>query len=157
MFDLAAFAPDHWGKIEAVEPNGELRLDGNFLSEDFCVIGGRDFFVRCVLEIPVHGIAEKFGFGCWSTLSRANFEHYVERFDDGDYGGEGPWFGWFSNGLKGFEETLNQPCWVCPQLDRQRPVIALEDPEHELTRAQQEGISPARLLELYALHGHVPA
>lgn len=157
MFDLGAYAPDHWGKAEAREPNGALRLDGDFLSEDFCVIRGEHFFIRCVLEIPVHGLAEKFGYGCWSTLSRQNFEYYVDRFDTGDYAGAGPWFGWFSNSLRGFEETLNRPCLVYPQLGRQRPTILLDDPDHDLAKAEEQGISPERLLELYARYGHGPA
>jgi len=157
MFDLGAAAPDQWGTVESVEPNSALRLDGDFLSEDFCVLGGAHFLVRCVFDIPVHGMAEKFGFGCWSTLSRENFELYVEGFDDGVYAGAGPWFGWFSNSLRGFEETLNQRCWVHPQLDRQRPAIELEDSDHQLARAQKEGITPERLLEMYAAYGHSPA
>jgi len=70
MFDLAADAPVHWDGAEVYEPNGALRRDGDFLSEDFCVLGGEHFFVRCVFDIPVHGMAEKFGLGVWSTLSR---------------------------------------------------------------------------------------
>src|SRR4051794_2298098 len=127
MFDLAAFAPDFWSGAEAREPNSALRMDGDFLSEDFCVISGDSFFVRGILEIPVHGLAQKFGFSVWSTLSRTNFDLYIERFDGGDYAGLGPWTGWFSNSLVTFPETLNQPCWVNPQLDRQRPVITLDD------------------------------
>ena len=156
MFDIGASAPDHWGEVEAREPNSALRLEGDFLSEDFCVIGGEHFFVRGVFEIPVHGMAEKFGFGIWSTLSRENFERYVDRFDEGAYAGEGPWFGWFSNRLTGFEDTLNQACWVHPQLDRQRPTMTLDDPEHELSLAQEHGIAPERVLEIYASCGHGP-
>ena len=63
LMDLAALVPDPWPHREDREPNSALRLDGDFLSEDFCVIGGKDFLVRAVLEIPVHGLAEKFGFG----------------------------------------------------------------------------------------------
>lgn len=37
MFDIGSRAPDHWGKAEELEPNSALRLDGDFLSEDFCV------------------------------------------------------------------------------------------------------------------------
>jgi hypothetical protein len=77
LMDIAAFAPDPWPGEERREENAALRFDGDFLSEDFCIIGGRYFFVRGVLEIPVHGFAEKFGFGCWSTLSRENFEQYA--------------------------------------------------------------------------------
>jgi hypothetical protein len=116
MFDVAAFAPDFWDGAEVYEPNSALRLDGDFLSEDFCIIGGESFFIRGVLEIPVRGVAEKFGFGSWSTLSKANFELYVERFDEGEYPGLGPWTGWFSNRIPGFADTLKQPCWVHPQI-----------------------------------------
>lgn len=156
MFDLGADAPDHWGAVEAVEPNRELRLDADFLSDDFCVIGGEHLFIRCRFEIPVHGLEHPFAYGCWSTLSRENFERYVDGFDSGADPGMGPWFGWFSNSLRGFGETLNQPCQVHPQPGRMRPKIELEDPTHELARAQADGITPERLLELYAAYGHGP-
>lgn len=157
MFALAAFAPDFWSGPEEREPNSALRMDGDFLSEDFCIIGGDSFFVRGVLDIPVHGLPEKFGFGLWSCLSRTNFDLYVDRFDNGDYAGLGPWTGWFSNRIATFDDVLRQPCWVYPQLDRQRPVIALDDAEHPLSLAQEHGISPERVLEIYAAYGHIAA
>jgi hypothetical protein len=157
MFDLAAFAPDFWTGAETREPNRALRMDGDFLSEDFCVLGGDSFFVRCVIEIPVHGLTEKFGLGVWSSLSRTNFDLYIERFDDGDYAGLGPWTGWFSSSLVTFPDTLEQPCCVHPQLDRQRPVITLDDPDHPLSVAQDQGVSPERVLEIYAACGHASA
>jgi hypothetical protein len=155
MFDLAAFAPDFWSGAEEREPNSALRMEGDFLSEDFCVIDGDSFFIRCVVEIPVHGLADKFGFGAWSSLSRANFEIYIDRFDDGDYAGMGPWTGWFSNNFATFADTLRQPCWVHPQLDRQRPVITLDDAGHPLSVAQEHGVSAERILEIYAAYGHL--
>jgi len=155
IVDLAAFAPDFWEGPEEYEHNSALRLDGNFLSEDFCVVDGEHFFVRCVLEIPVHGLTERFGFGIWSTLSRANFDIYVNGFDDGTYANIGPWTGWFSNRLALFEDTQNQGCWVQPRLGRQRPLVTLADEEHEIARAQEDGITPERVLELYVAYGHV--
>jgi hypothetical protein len=157
IFDLAVDSPDFWTGPEVLEPNSALRTEGDFLSEDFCVLGGEDFFVRCVLEVPVHGLARKFGFGTWSTLSRANFDIYVEGFDDSRYSDMGPWTGWFSNRLKTFPDTLSQPCWVHPQLGNQRPVIRLADEDHPLAVAQEEGIEAERLLEIYAAYGHSPA
>ena len=53
LMDLAAHAPDAWPHERSYEPNGALRYDGDFLSEDLCVIGGKNFLVRSVLEIPV--------------------------------------------------------------------------------------------------------
>jgi len=156
MFDLGWRAPDYWGKADPVEPNSAVRVGDNFLSDDFCVIGGEDFFIRCIFEIPVHGMPEKFSYGVWSTLSRANFDRYVESFDDGRHCDLGPWWGWLGNSLPGFPETINQGCWVHPQSRRLRPLICLDDADHELAKTQTQGISPERLLELYAEYGHAP-
>ena len=156
LFDLACFAPDPWTGEELYEPNASLRFDGDFLSEDFCVIGGEDFFVRCVALLPVAGMNQTFGFGVWSTLSRPNFEKYVETFDRGFEGDEGPWFGWFSNRLKSYPDTLALPCDVYPQASRQRPHLVVTDYAHPLALDIREGITPERLLEIYATNGHCP-
>ena len=154
MFDIGPRGPDHWPHARNFEPNGALRMEGDFLSEDFCVLNGEDFFVRCLFEIPVHGLEHSFGYGVWTTLARANFELYVEHFDDPAAGDTGPWFGYFSNSLRGIEETIPEPCNVHPQLDRQRPLLTLQNREHELARMQNEGITPERVLEIYAAYGH---
>lgn len=154
MFDLGADAPDYWPHAREFEPNGALRMEGDFLSEDFCVLDGSDFFVRCVFHIPVHGVEHSLGFGVWSTLSRKNFELYVERFDE-DVGEDfGPWFGYFSNTLRGFTETVPEPCDVVPRPNRQRPALFLQSKDHELAVSQRDGISAERVLEIYAEYGH---
>lgn len=154
MFALACMAPDSWRGSHDWKPNHALRMEGDFLSEDFCVQHGEHFYVRCSLEIPIHGVAEKFSFGVWSTLSRTNFDIYLDAFDDGVYADMGPWFGWLSNDLGVFGSTLNRKCRVHPQLNRQRPVISLIDADHPLAIAQDEGITPERAMELYAWYGH---
>ena len=153
---MAAFAPDPWFGGEQQEPNAAVRLSGNFLSEDFCVMEGRHFFVRAVLDIPVHGFAEKFGFGCWSTLSRDNFEKYLDGFDDGGYADLGPWSGWLCNRLADYVADQPEAVWVHPQLDRQRPTLRIMNREHRLAIDQDEGISPERLLAILAAYGHAP-
>ncbi|HEX8263325.1 MAG TPA: DUF2199 domain-containing protein [Allosphingosinicella sp.] len=155
MFDLAAFAPDHWEGPREYEPNSALRLDGDFLSEDFCVIAGEHFFVRCVYLIPVHGLESPFGFGIWSSLSRRNLEIYVDGFDDGDFADWGPWSSWFANELKLFSGTRNQLCWMNPREERQRPCLSLDNPDHPLAIAQRDGITAERVLEIYAAYGHL--
>jgi len=157
VFHLSAFAPYAWPGPEEYEPNHALRIDGDFLSEDFCVIGGEHFLVRCVFEIPVYGLGDGFGFGVWSTLSRTNFDKYVDGFDHSDYADFGPWSGYFSNALDGFGDTLNQPNWVHPQRDRLRPRVTIMDESHPLAVAQRDGISAERVLEIYAAYGHAAA
>jgi hypothetical protein len=154
--DMAFMSPWHWeGPIEP-EPNDALRMDGDFLSNDLCVIGGRDFFVRGSLYLRVEGLADCVAFGCWSTLSRANFELNVDHWEDPDRASLGPWSGWFSNAISHFPDLINQPCTVYPAAGGYRPEIVLENPDHPLARAQADGISAEELLEVYRAQGHIP-
>lgn len=152
MFDLATDAPWHWEGQADPEPNSALRLDGDFLSADFCVIGGQDYFVRGLSFIPVIGLDDSFAFGCWSTLSRTNFELYAAHFDGIDV--DEAWTGWFSSEFTAFPGTVNSPCWVMPRPDGTRPEIWLEDEDHPLSIAQRDGITPEQLLDIYRQHGH---
>jgi hypothetical protein len=153
LFDLASDRPYHWGG-GAPRPNEELAGATSILTEDFCIQDG-DYFVRCVLQLPiVGGDGAYFGFGVWSTLSKANFERYVESFDDGAQGSLGPWFGWFCSRLKGYPDTVHLECSVHPQNERRRPLIELGPAEHPLAAEQRQGITFDRVLELYALNGH---
>jgi hypothetical protein len=154
MIDLAPSAPDPWRGSPDPAPNAALTLDADFLSDDFCVIDGKYFLVRCVLEIPVHGLDTSFGFGCWGTLSRANFEAYVDQFDSGNYQGAGPWSSWLCNQFYTYIGTEPVACWMFPQLERQRPVLRIQDDEHPLAIAQGDGVTPEQVLEYYRHYGH---
>ncbi|WP_109808026.1 DUF2199 domain-containing protein [Sphingosinithalassobacter portus] len=156
-FDLAARAPDPWSHGDAYQPNSELHLDGDFLSEDFCVIEGRHFMVRAVLTIPVNGVDGDFGFGCWTTLSRENFGKYVDGFDSGDFGEDAMWSGWLVNRLAIVAEDDDPiALWVQPRPERQRPLLWAQSDEHVLGIAQDEGISPETMLEILRRYGHAP-
>lgn len=153
--DLACDHPEFWQGSEEKRPNSEALMSDNVLTEDFCVLDGEHFFVRCVVELPIVGAADTdFGFGVWATLSKPNFNLYLDTFDSGDQSGLGPWFGWFSSRLKGYPDTLNLKCRVVPREGRNRPYIELEPTAHPLAIEQREGITFDRLLEIYALNGH---
>ena len=155
LFDLACDNPEFWeGSLEK-KPNSEVPLSNHILTEDFCIQEGKDFFVRSVLNLPIIGRPDhEFGYGVWVTLSKKNFELYRDTFDSGSQGHLGPWFGWFSNRLKGYPDTLNMKCQVYPEDGRQRPSIELESTGHPLAVEQREGITFDRVLEIYALNGH---
>ncbi|MEQ7873601.1 DUF2199 domain-containing protein [Sphingomonas sp. ASV193] len=156
LMDLAATSPDPWPHAAKYEPNAALRRDGDFLSEDFCVLEGKYFFIRSVLYIPIHGLNRSWGFGCWNTLSRTNFDRYVEGFDAGIFEDDG-WSGWLCNHLKTFFED-GEPLAVdvFPQAQRQRPKLVVQDATHPLGEAQRDGISAELLLGLFRAYGHGP-
>lgn len=154
LFDLAARHPAQWPHGEEYEPNAALRMDGDFLSEDFCVLRGEHFFVRSLLLLPIIGADKPFGFGVWGTLSRANFELYVETFDGGAQGHLGPWFSWFSNDLRSYPDTVNLKAQMHLRNGRQRPYLQIMSDDHPLARDQREGITFDRVLDLYALYDH---
>lgn len=154
LADLASSAPEVWPGPAEPEPNGAVLSKDHLLTEDFCILHGQHYFVRCVLEIPIIGTDERFGYGVWSTLSERNYKLYLDTFDSGEQDGLGPWFGWFSNRLKGYPDSLSLKCQVHPRSGRQRPRIELEPTDHPLAVEQREGISFDRLLQLFALNGH---
>lgn len=149
LFDLACEAPAPY--LEAGE---EERARDFELSDDLCIWTGEYHFVRCVLPIPVHGLDDWFGYGVWSSLSAANFALYREHWEHPAADGLGPWFGWFSNSLKGYPDTRNLKCRVHPRDGGQRPLIELEPTDHPLSLEQRHGISVERLMEIYAVNGH---
>lgn len=155
LFDLACAKPEFWEGPEVYAPNSAIVTSTNCLTSDFCILNDEHYFVRCVLKLPLIGApGEHFAFGVWSTLSKNNFSLYAAAFDSGVRDDLGPWFGWFSNRLKPYPDTLNLKCRVHPQGERQRPWIELEPTDHPLARESVDGITYERLVEIYEANGH---
>src|SRR5215470_4952373 len=92
--DLAFWAPYFFEELTEAERTARGRL-----SEDLCTLDNKHFFIRAMLEIPILGTEDRFGWGIWVSLSETNFHRYVEFFETDRPDGEGPYFGWFSNRL----------------------------------------------------------
>jgi hypothetical protein len=123
-------------------------------SDDLCSIAGEDFFVRGVIDLPIIGYEQHFGFGVWVSLKQENFDRYVELFDSKDPSGNGPYFGGFCNRLSGYPDTLHLKTRVHLRPAPARPLIELESTEHPLALHQRNGISieEVRALIELALH-----
>ncbi|HTW34798.1 MAG TPA: DUF2199 domain-containing protein [Rhizomicrobium sp.] len=117
------------------------------LSSDTCVIDNEHFFVRGVMQFPVLGTSETFNWGVWSTLSKANFDRYVEHYD-ADLSSWEPMFGWLSNRLPGYSDTLALPLTVRTQQKGKRPLFTSEDAAHPLTQDQRAGITIEKWWEI---------
>jgi len=65
--------------LQVPEAERETRIS---LGSDDCVIDEKGFFVRGLIEIPVHGYDDAFIWGAWVSLSEANYLKFVEYFDE---------------------------------------------------------------------------
>jgi len=138
--DLGFDAPIYW--------HGKHDSKTSLLDSDLCVLNGKDFFLRALLEIPIPKSGERLGWGIWSSVSRDNFDLYAK--------GEqlsGSYFGWFSNHLPGYEDTVNLKCMLHLQDAGLRPLVELGATDHQLAIDQREGITVERALELIELSG----
>lgn len=145
--DLAYAAPLYYDQLPEAERAGRATLD-----TDLCVIDGEHFFIRVVCPVPIKGTEETFMWGVWTTLSEANFQRYRATFEDPDQSKLGGMFGWLSNRIPHYPDTLGLQTTVWPQDDRQRPHLRVNDvhAEHPLYREQRDGMDLARLAEIYA-------
>jgi len=147
--DWATDAPDYW--------DGG-RTDDDWLSEDLCMwtddAGNRSYFIRGVLPIPIPETGEDLMYGVWSSLSERSFRRAYDLWDDPGRIHEPPYFGWLSNSLLGYPETLNLPLDVVVEEAEMRPSLMLHDGDHPLIEEQRRGISIARVLEIAELHMH---
>jgi hypothetical protein len=144
---IAFRAPDQFAGL-----SDEQQAKMGRLSSDFCTITHEDhtdYFIRAVLEVPIHGIEEPFLWGVWVSASKGNFERYWETYDE-PVAGDG-FFGWLCNALRPYPWDCSRPADVHIQLNGKRPKVVLHrgDPEHDpLVIDQMNGISVARAQQI---------
>src|SRR5262245_43631817 len=71
--DLPFNWPDPWKHGARIEDNRALtvdRLDGDFLSSDFCVIEGKYYAIRVALDLPLQGGESRLVLVPWSALPK---------------------------------------------------------------------------------------
>jgi hypothetical protein len=136
---IGSGAPYQWTDEYKDDPN-------SLLSDDLCIIEGRDYFVRGVIEIPVHDYKHAFGWGVWISHKKENFEIYRDNPDSADIG---PFFGWLSTEIEYYRDsTLNLKTMAHYQSGNLRPLIEVEPFEHLLSDDQRNGITLAEAWEM---------
>jgi hypothetical protein len=140
---LAFEAPAHYYLIP-----WEQRSERALLTPDTCVVDGAAFYVRTVLHVPVQGQSATLEWGVWSSLSEANFQRYLNAFEDMDQSRLGPMPSWFASILPGYSSTLNLRSRILPQDNRQRPVVEFDPAQdHPLVADIRDGIALERATE----------
>ncbi len=150
VLGLPAFgfaSPDYYDNLSEAERASRAKI-----SSDLCVVDDEHYFIRAVCPVPIQRSEETFDWGVWVTLSEKNYQRYVETFDDADQSELGGMFGWFSNKLPGYPDTLSLETTVVPQDGNQRPLVWINETnaDHPLYVDQREGITSVRVGEIYA-------
>ncbi len=136
----------------AVPPNE--RAQRCALTSDTCIIDQEHFFVRGCLEIAVDGEPEPFVWGVWVSLSRENFQRFLELYDERERSQRGRYVGWLSVRLPDYPDTLKLKAAVHLRDGETRPLIELEPTDHLLALEQRTGMSRGRLVEILSLAEH---
>lgn len=139
--DIGSDKPYYWFTVPEEE-----RLARAELSEDICIIDDEDYFIRGVIQIPIHDYEQNFGFGVWVSQKKENFYAYLDNSNSDQIG---PFFGWLSTELDYYEEsTLSLKTMAHFKGDGDRPTIEVEPSDHPLAVDQQEGISLVKAWEI---------
>jgi len=136
-------APDPYlQQPEEIRENGRLDSDLCFYEEE----DGPHFFIRVILEIPIHGITEPFTWGVWVSVSEKSFNHYIETYNEPslEYG----YFGYLCNSLSYYKDTYALASDVNVQLAGQRPKLNLHEAEHPLVHDFINGICVEKAQEI---------
>lgn len=129
-------------QTESIKTAGKLNSDiCEYKDED-----GIHYFIRVCLEVPIHGFDEPFLWGIWSSLSKENFDRYLDTYDNPDTNDE--YFGWLCNYLPYYSDTYAMKMHVYPREDNNRPYVILEESDHPLSIDFHNGISVGKAQEI---------
>ena len=133
--------PDYYFGVS--EDERDVRVH---LSTDTCIIDSEDFFIRGLIEIPIHDYPQSFGLGVWVSQKKENFYTYLENSDSDEIG---PFFGWLSNNVSFYAETtLNLKTMAHFRIGGLRPRIELAPTGHPLAVDQRDGITLEKAWEI---------
>ncbi len=124
------------------------------LTAQDCVIDDRWFFVRGNIEIPVHGVEERFIWGVWASISRDDFSVYQSLKAQPTRKDAKPFPGWLDMSMNGYPDTRNLQLLVHLRDGAAAPLIELRPDLHPLAFEQRQGIEADRVAYLYAMMTH---
>ncbi len=108
-----------WTSDPEHDPDSEL-------DDKLCVVRGKHFFVRGIVELPVHDADQTFHWGVWVSLSADNFQRTIDLWKTEGRETERPYFGWLTSELPIYDpSTLSLRTHVHTQPVGTRPRVEL--------------------------------
>jgi hypothetical protein len=134
--DVTFARPEPFDQMSEID-----RIERALINEDFCIIDGNRYFLRCIAEAPIAGYDEDFGWGLWAEVPWPGFKKVWEAYSYEEAPQELEVDGTIANTLQHYPETLGLACTVKLLDDGQRPHVAAIDTAHLLAQHQKDGLS----------------
>jgi hypothetical protein len=161
LFPINLHHPIGWPGPADYEPDDALRLDGNFLSANYCVWDGKYFAMRMRLPIQIRGAAPAaFMYTAWASLNGADFEGYLDARKNSKLNNAARAQARLVNRISGFPDTNRLMGSAFQQEDGGPPFLLIHGAQsenaadHPLIGEQRNGIGLDRALALFAEYGH---
>nr|WP_256352089.1 DUF2199 domain-containing protein [Pseudomonas yamanorum] len=116
-------------------------------NNDLAIIGGKQFFIRALLPLPVLGRKEVFHIGIWVKIEQLNFERVYELWDDPLQSSEPPFSVTIANDIPGLLATCGLHAILSLTDPANRPKVTLIASNHPLACEQSRGITAHRAYE----------
>jgi hypothetical protein len=120
----------------------------SLLSTDQCVVDQQYYFLSGDLEIPIIGSEQVFTWRIWVSPSERRFKRAMQVWNQQGRETEPPFFGWLSNRIPSYPETLHLKTNLHTRPVGSSFLIELEPTNHPLAIEQREGITLARVEEV---------
>lgn len=127
------------------------------LTQDDCIIDGKEFYLKGLLELPVRGSVDRFVWGVWLSVSKESYDRFAKLFRNTRRKADEQFFGWLCNELPQYPSTQLLKTKLHVREYPRRPWVELEPTNHPLAMEQQDGMPLARAIELAQTLSHPPA
>lgn len=119
------------------------------ISSDFCIIKHEDQtdrFIRCTLTQCVNDFCENLDYGLWVSLSEESYNNYTTNFNDENH--QTSYFGYLSNNIPEYEDTILIPVTVFTRTGNNRPeIVPHKEYDHPFVKDYYQGISKSEAEE----------
>lgn len=114
------------------------------LNNDLCIIRTAsqvDHFIRAIITQKVTDHCDTLEYGVWVLLNEDSYTDYEGHYDDTDH--EATYFGYISNQIPGYSDTLSVRVTVHAHKGVQRPEVIphADQQQHPFVHDYYEGIS----------------
>lgn len=116
-------------------------------TDDVYICEDRDFYVRCILPLPVHDKGEDYNLGVWVQVSENSFNRISELWDDPEQADEPPMEGLLANTVPLTEGSSNAKVLVQLTGPTTRPNVIVQDKNCSIYKEQTCGITIHRASE----------